>query len=330
MIRVSRFQPAWWLRNRHLQTIVPNLLRPQPDIHVTRERIELPDGDFVDADWVGSRETGPIVIMLHGLEGSIQSRYAGWMLKRLDEAGYRPVLLNFRSCSGEPNRKANSYHSGHTEDFNHFLHLLREREPGVRMAAIGYSLGGNALLKWLGENARQDLVDTAIAASVPFRLAECSVAVNSGFSRVYQAHLMQRMKATAFAKRALIREAGHEPDIESLKTFREFDDALTAPLHGFHDADDYYAKCSSIRFLKDIRTPTLVIHAKDDPFMWEHTAPNGDEISDHVDVELSEHGGHVGFVFGRWPWKPRYFLEERMFEHLAVHFPPVRESDKAA
>ena len=321
MIRVSRFQPAWWLRNRHLQTIVPNLLRPRPDIDVRRERIELPDGDFMDADWVGSRTSGQIVVMLHGLEGSIESRYAGWMLKRLDEAGYRPVLLNFRSCSGEPNRKANSYHSGHTEDFNHFLHLLRRREPGVRMAAIGYSLGGNVLLKWLGENRQQAFLDTGIAASVPFRLAECSNAVNEGLSKIYQAHLMQRMKATARAKQDLIRAAGHDPEIDRLKTFREFDDALTAPLHGFSDADDYYRKCSSIAFLKDIHTPTLVIHSRDDPFMRPGTAPREDEISPWVDVELSEHGGHVGFVAGRWPWKPRYFLEERMFEHLAEHFP---------
>ncbi|MDX1443186.1 MAG: hydrolase [Gammaproteobacteria bacterium] len=330
MIRVSRFQPAWWLRNRHLQTIVPNLFRPRPDIHVTRERIELPDGDFVDADWVGRRSSGPIVVLLHGLEGNIESRYAGWMLKRLDESGYRPVLLNFRSCSGEVNRKPNSYHSGHTADFDHFVRLVHEREPGVRMAAIGYSLGGNALLKWLGENGRQDLVETGIAASVPFRLAECSEAVNEGLSKIYQKHLMGRMKATAIAKQDLIRAAGHDPEIHSLKTFRDFDEALTAPLHGFASADDYYDRCSSIRFLESICTPTLVIHAKDDPFMRETTPPTEDEISDFVEVELSEHGGHVGFVSGRWPWKPRYFLEERMFEHLAQHFPLARGTQAVA
>lgn len=330
MIRTSRFQPAWWLANRHLQTIVPNTLRRHPRITVHRERIELPDGDFVDADWVGSRRQGPIVVLLHGLEGSIRSRYAGWMLKRLDDAGYRPVLLNFRSCSGEPNRKPNSYHSGHTADFDYFFRLLREREPQVRLAAIGYSLGGNALLKWLGEQGDAALVETAVAVSVPFRLGECSAAINEGVSKLYQRHLMGRMLRTARAKLELFHAAGFDPDLSSLHTFREFDDALTAPLHGYEDAEDYYEQCSSIGFLKDIRKPTLVIHAKDDPFMRTDTAPGNEDISPAVDVELSEHGGHVGFVGGKWPWQPEYFLETRILEHLRQEFPLQLQEDAAA
>lgn len=330
MIRLSRFQPAWWLKNRHLQTIVPNVFRPHPDFRVRRERIELPDGDFVDADWVGERDSGPVVVLLHGLEGSIRSRYAGWMLQRLDVAGYRPVLLNFRSCSGEPNRKPNSYHSGHTADFDHFFKLLRQREPGVRLAAIGYSLGGNALLKWLGEQGDKALLETAVAASVPFRLDQCAEAVNEGLSKLYQFHLMRRMLRTARAKRDILREAGFEPELDKLKTFREFDDALTAPLHGYADADDYYRRCSSIGFLKQVRRPTLVLHALDDPFMRRDTAPTAADISDSVEVEISEHGGHVGFVGGRWPWKPEYFLEERILEHLAEHFPLAGENRDAS
>src|SRR5690606_2841861 len=138
--------------------------------------------------------SGPIVVLLHGLEGSRESRYAAWTLQRLHEAGYRGVLLHFRGCSGEINRKANGYHSGHTDDFDHFLRLLRAREPGTRIAAVGYSLGGNALLKWLGEHAGDTLLETAIAVSVPFRLAECSDAINRGFARIYQHHLMMRMR----------------------------------------------------------------------------------------------------------------------------------------
>lgn len=318
VIRSSRFVPAWWLRNRHLQTIFPNTLRRQPQLEFRRERVELPDGDFVDADWT-LRERGPIVVLLHGLEGSRESRYAGWMLKRLHEAGYRGVLLHFRGCSGEVNRMANGYHSGHTADFDHFIRNLREREPATPIAAIGYSLGGNALLKWLGEKKPAAELDTAIAVSVPFRLAACSAALNRGFARLYQKHLLRRMLRTARGKLALIRDAGHEPDLRNIRNFYDFDDALTAPLHGFSGADDYYEQCSSARFLRHITIPTLILHAADDPFMTPEVVPTEAELSPAVTIELSEHGGHVGFVSGRWPWQAEYWLETRILEHLRQH-----------
>jgi len=316
VIATSRFSPAWWLRNRHLQTIVPNTFRPLPRLQIQRERIELPDGDFVDADWTSGKE-GPIVILLHGLEGSRDSRYAAWMLKRLHDDGYRAVLLHFRSCSGELNRKANAYHSGHTDDFDYFLRRLRAREPGTNFAAIGYSLGGNALLKWLGEHPAEHLLKTAVAVSVPFRLNLCSDAIDRGFARVYQAHLLRRMLRTAKRKLHLIHDAGHQPDIAAIRSFRDFDEALTAPLHGFESAADYYERCSSVQFLRNITTPTLVLHAADDPFMTPETVPQNAELSPAVSLELSRHGGHVGFVGGRWPWKPEYWLERRILEHLA-------------
>lgn len=315
MIVSSRFQPAWWLRNRHLQTIVPNTFRRLPDQEIRRERVELPDGDFVDADWTtGSR--GPIVILLHGLEGSRESRYAAWMMKRLGDAGYRGVLLHFRGCSGEPNRQANGYHSGHTADFDYFLRSIRAREPETPLAAIGYSLGGNALLKWLGENAGERILRTAVAVSVPFRLDLCAEAINRGVSRIYQKHLIGRMLKSARRKLALIRAAGHDPSLDGIRTFRDFDEALTAPLHGFASADDYYARCSSARFLKRITTRTLILHAGDDPFMTPAIVPVEGELSPAVTLELSEAGGHVGFVSGRWPWRPVYWLEKRILSHL--------------
>lgn len=327
--------PAWWLKNRHLQTIIPNTLRPRPRLAIRRERIELPDGDFVDADWT-TNEHGPIVILLHGLEGSSRSRYASWMLKRLHDNGWRGVLLHFRGCSGEANRQANGYHSGHTADFDYFVNRLRTREPDTVLAAIGYSLGGNALLKWLGENPGQQQLATAVAVSVPFRLAECSDAINRGFAKVYQAHLLRRMLRSARNKLALIRRAGRQPEFAAIRNFRDFDDALTAPLHGFKDAEDYYRCCSSAQFLHHITTPTLVVHASDDPFMTPETVPLEEELSPQVTLELSGHGGHVGFVSGRWPWRAEYWLEERILQHLhnldlALHT-PVTESrfDKSA
>lgn len=329
MISVSRFSPAWWLRNRHLQTIIPNTFRRLPKLDIHRERIELPDGDFVDADWT-SRKEGPIVILLHGLEGSRDSRYAAWMLKHLHDAGYRGMLLHFRSCSGEPNRMANAYHSGHTEDFDYFLRRLREREPDTKFAAIGYSLGGNALLKWLGENAGEKLLQTAVAVSVPFRLNLCADAIDTGFARTYQAHLLRRMLRTAKRKLRLINDAGHRPDLSAINNFRDFDDALTAPLHGFKNADDYYERCSSAQFLRHITTPTLVLHALDDPFMTPETVPQENELSARVSLELSCHGGHVGFVGGTWPWKPEYWVERRVLEHLARYLDSSSDPDVAA
>lgn len=315
MITRSRFRPAWWLRNRHLQTIVPNTFRGLPQLALRRERVELPDGDFVDADWT-SGSKGPIVVLLHGLEGSRDSRYAAWTLKRVHDAGYRGVLLHFRGCSGEPNRQANGYHSGHTADFDHFIRRLRQREPDTPLAAVGYSLGGNALLKWLGEHPQEALLRTAVAVSVPFRLDICADAINRGSARIYQEHLIRRMRQSAKRKLHLIRESGLDPDIARLRTFRQFDETLTAPLHGFRDADDYYAQSSSAGFLQFITTPTLVLHALDDPFMTPAIVPDERELSAAVTLELSEGGGHVGFVGGRWPWRPVYWLEERVLAHL--------------
>lgn len=319
MRRISDFEPAWWLNNRHLQTIVPNTFRPQPKLTVRRERVELPDGDFVDADWTTGTQ-GPIVVLLHGLEGSIKSRYAGWMLKRLHDAGYRGVVLHFRGCSGELNRKAQGYHSGHTADFNFFIHELKQREPSTPLAALGYSLGGNALLKWLGDNPDQTLIETGVAVSVPFDLKACSTTVNIGFAKIYQYHLLKRMLQTAKHKQALIHAAGLNPDLASLRSFHDFDDALTAPLHGFTDAEHYYRECSSRPRMRNIRTPTLVLHAEDDPFMTPDTPPSSEELSPAVTLELSPNGGHVGFVSGRWPWKPEYWLETRIMAHFEEHF----------
>ena len=311
MIRTSTFRPAWWLTNRHLQTIFPNTLRRQPRLALRRERLELPDGDFVDVDWT-TDSSGPIVIVLHGLEGSIDSRYASGIMRTLDRRGWRGALLHHRGCSGEINRLASGYHSGQTADLDYFIKLLRQREPGTPLAAVGYSLGGNVLLKWLGETRNADALQAAVAISVPMRLDLCSDGINRGFSKVYQSHLMRRMRRTALRKI----DAGildmPKQAVRKLKTFRQFDDALTGPLHGFGNAETYYAQCSSRQFLKHIATPTLIIQSRDDPFMTPEVIPSARELSGQVILELAEHGGHVGFVGGAWPWRARYWLEDRI------------------
>ncbi len=319
MISKSSFRPPWWLRNRHVQTILPNVIRPPIRLPVRRERLELPDGDFTDVDWTLGAG-GPIVIVLHGLEGSIESRYAGAIMRRLDAMGYRAALLYFRGCSGEPNRHAGSYHSGMTRDLDHFVGLLGERFPGTPVAAVGYSLGGNVLLKWLGERGADAGVVTGVAVSVPFDLAEAAATVDRGLSRIYQHALLRQMRHTALRKFSTWPEPPvAAARIRALRSFYEFDDALTAPLNGFHGAAHYYERCSSRQFLRAIRKPTLVLHAEDDPFMDRSGLPTPDEVPPNVRLELSRYGGHVGFLAGGLPWRPRFWLEERIPAHLAEY-----------
>jgi predicted alpha/beta-fold hydrolase len=317
----STFHAPWWARNRHLQTIWQALLRPRPRPATRHERLELPDGDFLDLEWVGPAE-GPLVIVLHGLEGSIRSKYAAGQLKAIEDAGMRGVLMHFRGCRGEPNRLRRGYHSGETEDLDALMHVLRERESDTPMAVVGYSLGGNVLLKWLGEKGADAPVATAVAVSVPFRLDVCSDAINRGMARMYQAYLMRKMRASYCRKFSRRDDGPIAPaSVQRLKTFRQFDDAVTAPLHGYAGADDYYARASSLAFLKRIKVPALVLHARDDPFMTPDIAPGQDDLSHCVRIELSQHGGHVGFVTGRWPWRPTWWLEDRIIQHLSDSLP---------
>ena len=317
MIVKSEFEPGLLWRNRHIQTIVPNTLYPIAKVALRRERVELPDGDFIDMEWT-SGSGGPIVIVLHGLEGSIRSRYACNIMQKIHSLGMRGVMPYFRGCTGEPNRLPISYHSGFTQDLDYLSGLLKKREPKTPLAAVGYSLGGNVLLKWLGESPNASRLTTGVAVSVPFDLSICSDAVEKGLSQVYMWELMGRMRRSVKRKFNRIPSPIPLPDIDSLRTFREYDDALTAPLHGFKDANDYYARCSSRQFLKDIRVPTLVVHSADDPFMTPAAVPTDAELSDAVRFELSQRGGHVGFVEGS-PFKPRRWLDERIGRHLSEH-----------
>jgi predicted alpha/beta-fold hydrolase len=317
MIIESDFKPSRFLKNRHLQTIVPNVLFRRARPPLRRERLELPDGDFVDVDWT-TGASGPIVIVLHGLEGSIRSHYAAGIMQRIHELGYRGALIHFRGCSGEPNRLPIGYHSGFTQDLEYFSGLLKRKEPGTPLAAIGYSLGGNALLKWLGESLNADRLVTGVAVSVPFDLADASRMIETGLSQLYKWNLLGRMKESSIRKFSRVKAPCPLPEIQRIRTFRQFDDQLTAPLHGFKDAEDYYRSCSARHFMKSIQTPTLVLHSADDPFMSPASVPTPDELSDAVTLELSRRGGHVGFVAGN-VLKPKMWLLERISRHLEQH-----------
>jgi uncharacterized protein len=311
-VRPSAFHPAWWLPGAHLQTLWPSLARPRPRQALRRERVELSDGDFIDL--AVAPGAGPAVVVIHGLEGGLDSHYAGSTVAALAAAGLRPVFMHLRGCSGEPNRLPRAYHSGASDDLAAVLEHLARGPGGRALAAVGFSLGGNLLLKHLGE-AADPLLRGAVAVSVPFLLRDAMLRLNIGLSRVYRRHLLERVKSAYRRKRSAMPGMA-DLDLDAMRDFFDFDDRVTAPLNGFAGADDYYARCSCRPFLRRIRTPTLILHALDDPFMFPHSVPRADELGPGVRLELSRHGGHVGFVAGPLPWRPDYWLERRLVAFL--------------
>lgn len=329
----NAFRPVWWLNSPHLQTIYPALFRriALPS-GVQRERLETADGDFLDIDWLENPDR-PLVILLHGLAGSSRSGYIQGLQHSLLAAGFATVALNFRGCSGEMNRMARCYHSGETEDIDFLYNTLRQRFPQRQMAAIGFSLGGNVLLKWLGEQGDKLDLSAAVAVSVPLLLNECADKLDRGFSRLYRDYLLRELKAYMRVKTKHLQRIGQQAqaekilqlgDLSGIKSFWQYDDKVVAGLHGFKDAHDYYQRSSSRQFLKHIRVPTLVLQAKDDPFMTERVLPTNAELSDQVRLEICAGGGHVGFVAGGF--RPEYWLEKRIDCFLAEHLAPDRNN----
>jgi hypothetical protein len=323
------FRPAWWLPGPHLQAVGARLLRPRGGVRCERERLELADGDFVDLDWVveadgRSPDRGaPVVMVLHGLEGSSSSDYVRSTHRALAQRGLASLALNFRSCSGEPNRLPCFYHSGDTGDAAAVLALLRERLPARRVGAVGFSLGGNVLLKLLGEcggGDREGLApDAAVAISVPFDLAEGITTLERRLGPLYQRYFLRKLRRKVRLKASILR--GHV-DVDALlavRSLRRFDDLATAPLHGFADSADYYRRASSKPFLEAIRVPTLLIHAGDDPFLPSSAIPRAEvQANPHLDAIFPEHGGHVGFVGGP-PCAPVFWAEQKAAAFLASH-----------
>ncbi|MGH7482912.1 MAG: YheT family hydrolase [Longimicrobiales bacterium] len=319
--RPAPFRASSFLSSGHAQTIAGKLLRRKPRLTLRRERWDTPDGDFVDLDFAGNgdREQGPIVLVLHGLEGSSRRSYVLMTYVELLALGMQPVGLNFRGCSGEPNRLPRFYHSGDTGDVAWVLERLRERfgsspagaERGF--GAIGYSLGGNVLLKLLGERGGEarGLIDAAVAISVPYDLAAGSIGLEQGFinRHLYTRYFIRVLRRKTGLKRELLRERVDVDAAIRAATLRAFDEAATAPLHGFENALDYYARCSSGSFLADIRVPTLLIQAADDPFQPAGALPRAAVgANPWLTACFTTHGGHVGFIEGP-PWRPRFWVE---------------------
>ena len=264
----------------------------------------------------------PRILILHGLEGSARSHYARGMLAGAALRGWAADVLVFRSCGSKPNRVARSYHSGETTDLDLVVRRVNEAAPEQPLGLAGVSLGGNVLLKWLGEHGSNVPAQLrgAVAISVPFDLARSTRHIDQGFGRVYQAHFLRSLKRKAHEKCRRFPNTVSARVIDRARTLYQFDDAVTAPIHGFHNADDYYERSSSIRWLARIRLPTLLLSATDDPFLPPDVLDQVRAIardSPTLTLEFPDRGGHVGFVAGRLPWRPLYYAEWRAFDFLA-------------
>lgn len=324
---VRPFTPARWASGCHVQTLLARALRPSRGPVFRRERLETPDGDFIDVDWGPEVDAhAPIVLVLHGLEGSSTRRYVLSASRELLACGIRPVAMNFRGCSGESNRALHFYHSGDTRDPAWLLGLIRERHPGRLLGALGFSLGGNVLLKMLGErtDGGAGLLDAAAAMSVPYDLAAGSALMErTRMGRFYSDYFMRSLLSKVRSKHARLAEVLDMEAVVNARTIWEFDEHATAPLNGFRDAADYYARSSSTGFVPDIRVPTLLLHSEDDPFLPREAIPiAAARENPWLTLSLQSRGGHVGFLGGTLR-APRFWGEEEAARFLggALAFP---------
>jgi predicted alpha/beta-fold hydrolase len=323
--------PAWWIPGAHLQTAWARIARSRRLVAFEREVLTTPDDDDLVLDHVPAPPTSPRVLILHGLEGSAYSLHSQGLAMLVARAGWRATVLNFRSCARDarnvdrrlPNRQPRLYHSGETGDLDFVVRTLAAREPATPLYALGFSLGGAVLLKWLGEVGPASPIRAAAVISVPYDLAAASRYLERRVGRIYCSHFASRLKTKALDLLARFpRETAHiDPErVRIARTFHEFDESLTAPLHGFAGADDYYARASSLPFLGRVTVPTLCFTAEDDPFFPAEAAHRARAAaSPQVRFELTRWGGHTGFVSGRWPWRPSYWAEEESVTWLRRH-----------
>ena len=299
-----------WLPGGHLQTIYPATCTPKPPVDYRRERWTSSDGDFIDVDFVDGQAGKPLVVLFHGLEGSSNSHYARSLMAALRERGWSGAVPHFRGCSGEANLMPRFYHSGDAAEVDWVLRKLHARAPGPLLAA-GVSLGGNALLRWLGESGREaEIVDAACAVSAPLDLARGGEALSSGFNMLYTRMFLQTLKPKCLAKLERYPGLFDRAALMQARDLYAFDNVVTAPLHGYKDTDDYWHRASARHVLHEITVPTLVLNARNDPFLPGRHLPQS--ASKAVTLEYPEEGGHVGFpvgpVPGRIDWLPRRIL----------------------
>ena len=322
MNKYENFKPAKGLANRHIQTLFSTFFRKEIDQKAEVEEFKLDDGDILDCFWYAKEKinkNNPIVVIFHGLSGSFKSPYIQGVIDNLVKNNFVAVLMHFRGCSGTPNYLARSYHSGETKDAKSFIDSIVKKYPQNKLFAVGYSIGGNMLLKLLGELQNESKIIASVSVSAPMQLDITADSINSGFSKFYQYHLLKSLKTTLLSKYkrhdmdSLLNK--NEQDIKNIKTFWEFDNIYTAPIHGFNGVNDYYTKSSSRQYIKHIKSNTLIIHALDDPFMNNDILPQKNEIPKNVKLELYQNGGHLGFIGGTI-FKPKYWLEGRIVNYF--------------
>ena len=323
--------PAW-LAGGHAQTIYPFMLA-RPPVGYRRERVDAPDSDFWDLDWLDAKPVtqaapdtehhAPVVVLFHGLEGGSGSHYAQALMAHLASIGWRGVVPHFRGCGGEPNRHPRAYHSGDHDEIGAMLAAIHSRlqasTPSAPLYAVGVSLGGSALLNWLGRKGRDAsaLLAAAAAVSAPIDLTAAGIAIGEGLNRVYSYHFLSTLRPKSLAMAQRFPGLLDAARLRRVRSMHEFDDAVTAPLHGFTGASDYWRRASSKPWLKHIRIPTLVINARNDPFVPAASLPGPAEVSPEVLLEQPDNGGHVGFLTAPFPgsleWLPRRLVQ--FFRH---------------
>lgn len=335
----SPYQVPAWLHGAHAQTIYAALFAPKPHVQYRRETWDTPDGDFIEVDWLDASHQAidsynadspassphpPIIVLFHGLEGNSQSHYARALMRAVEQRGWHGVVIHFRGCGGTPNRLRRAYHSGDSVEIDWTLRRLKQQYPTTPIYVIGVSLGGNALLKWLGEQnaGSREIVAGAAAISAPLDLMIAGDALGKGFNRFYSRHFLKTLKRKIYDKLERFPDICDRKALDAADTLRDFDNIVTAPLHGYKDTDDYWTRASSKPYLKNIAVPALVINALDDPFMPAFALPRANEVSESVILEMPAHGGHVAFVSASFPfsfpgnlnWMPTRVLD--FFSHV--------------
>ncbi len=327
---IKPFYPMPGAFGAHRQTVAAFLLRPNKGVRYRRHRLELPDGDFIDLDLaeevagipVALPQNAPIALLLHGLEGCSSSTYIIESCKQLAPLGIRPVAMNYRGCSGEPNRTHLFYHAGSTGDVDFVLEWLNQSYPEADVGLIGFSLGANLTLNFLGKEPTVDSrrIKGAAAISPPFDMGQTIVSMELGEGRYYMGKFIASLKAKAQAKADLLADKIDMEKLMQVKTFWELDEIM-APLHGFADADDYYQQTSCRHYLPNIHHPTLIIRSWDDPFFNHDIPEESFAQNDCLYSALTDTGGHVGFVAGAI-WRPTFWAEQEAARFLAHLFYP--------
>ena len=328
VLEYQRFTPGWWIRGAHLQTVWARIARSRRLIAFEREVLTTPDHDDLELDHAPGRPGSPRVLLLHGLEGSAYSLHTQGLAELIRRRGWNTTVLNFRSCARDPkqigrrlrNRRPRLYHSGETSDLDFVVRELVAREPHERLYAIGVSLGGNVLLKYLGETGAASPIHAAVTLSVPYDLAAAARYLERPVGRLYFAHFIRQLKPKALDVIARFPDETRTLDparVLAARSFHEFDQSVTVPLHGFADVEDYYSRSSAIPYLPRIAVPTLCISSKDDPFLPRQALARAHAAaSSSVNFLITDRGGHMGFVSGQWPWRPKYWAEELSVDWL--------------